>query len=137
MRRRNADSILKHLEKTSSDELAYLESVGAEYFSTTQLIRLKGQWEVKHQLFWQFQKVLIRIAASAPLWIMLWFAFDWLQWKGLSLIALALCPFSFFIFFAGLLFMRKFFKSKGHLENVGEMIDNELLRRSFSRKDIY
>lgn len=137
MRSRNADSILKHLEKTSSDELAYLESVGAEYFSTTQLIRLKGQWEIKRQLFWQFQKALIRIAASAPLWMMLWFAFDLLHWKGLSLLCLALCPLSFFIFFAGLLFMRKFFKSKGHLETVGEMIDNELLRRSFSRKDIY
>jgi len=134
---RNADSILKHLEKTASDELAYLESVGAEYFSTTQLIRLKGQWEVKNQLFWQFQRFLLRCAASAPVWMMLWFAFDLLHWKWMSLICLALCPLVFILFFAGLLFMRKYFKSKGHLETVGEMIDNELLKRSFSRKDIY
>lgn len=134
---RNADSILKHLEHVSTDELAYLESVGAEYYSTAQLLRLKGQWEIKNQLFWQFQRILLRCAASTPIWLVLWFVFDLFEWKWLSLLSLALCPLCFLAFFAGLLFMRKFFKSKGHLESVGEMIDFELLKRRLSPKDIY
>ncbi|MFN7119105.1 MAG: hypothetical protein ACK4TA_20065 [Saprospiraceae bacterium] len=134
---RNADNILKHLEKASADELAYLESVGAEYYSTAQLLRLKGQWEIKYQLFWQFQQFLMRCAASTPIWLLLWFVFDLLKWKWLSLFSLALCPLCFFIFFAGLLFIRKFFRSKGYLESVREMIDYELLKRQLSPKDIY
>lgn len=133
----NTDRILKYLEKQASDELSYLASIGAHYFSTAQLIRLKGHWEVKNHLFWQLQGLLLRIAATAPIWLIAWFVFDLLQWKWLSLLSLALCPLSFFIFFAGLLFMQKFFKSKGHLESVGEMIEGELLKRQTTLKDIY
>jgi hypothetical protein len=127
---RNTDGILNHLEKSAADELSYLESVGAEYFTTAQLIRLKGQWEVKNQLFGQVQQFLMRIAVWSPIWLVAWFVFDWLQWQLLAAICLTLFPISFFIFFIGLLFMRKFFKGKGHLETVGDMIDAELRKRS-------
>lgn len=134
MIRRNVDSILRHLEKESSDELSYLTQVGASYFSTAQLLRLRGQWEVKNELFWRFQKMLLRMIVSSPLWLVCWFLFDLLKWKWLSLLCLALCPLSFFLFFAGLIFMKNFFQGKGHLEMIGDMIDAELRKRSLKDK---
>lgn len=136
MIRRNADSILNHLEKESSDELSYLVQVGANYFSTAQLLRLRGQWEIKNELFWRFQKILLRVVASSPLWLLSWFVFDFFQWKWLSLLCLAICPLSFFVFFAGLIFMKNFFKGKGHLEMVGEMIYQELQHRRLKDQEI-
>ncbi len=126
---RNASNILNHLEKVASDDLSYLETTGAEYFSTAQLIRLKGQWEVKHQLFGQLQRLLMRIVAWSPIWIVGWAGFQWLGWTWVALLCLALFPLSFVCFFTGLLFMRRFFKGKGHLDAVGEMIDAELRKR--------
>lgn len=125
----NSEGILHHLEKSAADELSYLESVGAAYFSTAQLIRLKGQWEIKNQLFGQVQKFLLQVAIWSPIWLAAWFIFDLLQWKFLAAICFTLFPVSFFL---GLLFMRKFFKGKGHLDTVVEMIDTELQKRRFS-----
>lgn len=133
----NTDQLLRRLEKQASDELSYLEAIGASYFSTAQLLRLQGHWEIKNRLFWQFQRLLVWVAATAPGWLFLWFVFDLLQWKWLSLLSLTLCPLSFIVFFAGLAFMYKFFKSRGHLESVGIMIELELMSRRISLKDTY
>lgn len=126
---RNVDGILTYLEKKSEDELSYLESVGAEFFSTAQLIRLKGQWEVKNLLFDRAQFLLVRIAGISPLWLVLWFVFEQVGWNKLSLFSLSLFPLSFFIFFGGLILMRIYFKGNGHLEFVGALIDLELWKR--------
>lgn len=126
----NIDGILNHLEKEAGDELELLQSTGAEFFSTADLLRLRGQWEIKHLLFGQLLRLLIYIAAIAPAWLLLWLLFDFLQWSWVALVCLALTPVSYLIFFAGLFFMRYFFKGKGHLEKVGEMITAELRKRS-------
>lgn len=128
------DGILKHLEKKAADELALLESTGAEFFSTADLLRLRGQWEIKNLLFRQLQRLLIYIAAGAPGWLLFWGLFDFLGWTWLALVFLALTPVSYLVFFAGLLFMRYFFRGKGHLEKVGEMIVVELRKRSKGRQ---
>ena len=134
MVRRDIDSIIKSLESNAADELAYLESVGVGYFTTEQLLRLRGQWEVKHDLFDRFQQLLLRLVAYSPVWIGGWFLFEWLGWHYLALLSLALFPLSFVVFFAGLVFMRSFFKGKGHLSRVGEMIALELERRKQERR---
>ncbi len=126
---RNADGVLSYLEKKSSDELSLLESVGTEYFSTAELIRLKGQWEIKNKLFIQFQKYLIRIVAFSPVWLVGWFIFHLLHLPALAMFSLMLFPLSFMLFFSGLLFMRHFFPGKGHLDYIGDMINLELHRR--------
>jgi hypothetical protein len=134
MVRRDIDSIIKNLESNAADELAYLESVGVGYFTTEQLLRLRGQWEVKHDLFDRFQRLLLHLVAYSPVWIAGWFLFEWLGWHYLALLSLALFPLSFVVFFAGLVFMRSFFKGKGHLSRVGEMIAHELERRKQERR---
>ncbi len=126
---RNIDGILNYLEKEADDELAYLENVGAEYFTSAQLLRLRGQWEIKNRLFRLFQSLLLRVVVVSPIWIGGWFLFEQLEMPYLALLSLAVFPLSFLLFFAGLLFMYTFFHSKGHLDRVGEMIDAELRQR--------
>ena len=126
---RNIDRLVGHLEENATDELAQLASLGAEYYSTEQLLRLRGQWEIKNQLFHLFQRVFIRIVAFSPIWLVLWWGCGLLKLKGLSLFFLSLFPLSFMIFFVGLWFMLTFFKGKGHLDRVGEMIAQELTKR--------
>lgn len=125
----NVDGIINYLEKNAEDELSYLESVGAEFFTTAQLIRLKGQWEVKNQLFGRCQFLLVRIAGISPVWLALWFLFDVIGWNTISIFCLSLFPVSFLIFFGGLMLMNYYFKGKGHLEFVGDLIDLELCKR--------
>ncbi|MEL7121741.1 MAG: hypothetical protein AAFO07_19990 [Bacteroidota bacterium] len=119
---RDIDELLRHFEQGATDELHLLESTGAEFYSTHQLLRLYGQWEIKNQLFKRFQKLLMQIAAFSPVWIVLFLLLDLIGWKFISLLMLSFFPISFVLFFVGLVFMRKFFKGKGHLNKVGEMI---------------
>ncbi len=124
------DQVLNHLEDGAADELALLESTGPEFYSTGDLLRLRGQWEIKNQLFRFFNRLLLGIVAVSPVWIGLYFLASLLKWRYLSLLFLALFPLSFVVFFSGLLFMRRVFRGKGHLDNVGEMIVNELRQRA-------
>ena len=131
---RNIDGIIKHLEDNASDELAHLESVGPEFFTTEQLLRLRGQWEVKNYLFKVFQQLVVRIVAISPVWVGGYYLFASLKLKYLALLSLALFPLSFVVFFAGLAFIYSYFKGKGHLDRVGEMIAEELNRRKDAAK---
>ena len=131
---RNIDGVIKHLEDNASDELAHLESVGPEFFTTEQLLRLRGQWEVKNHLFRAFQQLVVRIAAISPVWVAGYFLFTLLKLRYLALLSLALFPLSFVVFFAGLAFIFKYFKGKGHLDRGGEMIAEELNRRKEAGK---
>ncbi|MDX1942590.1 MAG: hypothetical protein SFU99_18640 [Saprospiraceae bacterium] len=127
---RNADSVLRYLEKATSDELSYMESVGTKYFTTADLIRLKGQWEIKNQLFTRLQGLLVRIALFSPIWLLSWFLFSRLGIDFLALLSLVFFPFSLVVCFWGLHMVNRIFKNKGHLAFVGDMIDLELHRRS-------
>lgn len=126
---RNLDKLVDHLENGAADELGQLESVGTEYYTTEQLLRLRGQWEVKNALFNRFQRLFLSIVAISPGWLILWGILNWAQQITLSLFFLSLFPLSFVIFFAGLWFMYRFFKGRGHLDRVGEMIAEELTER--------
>ncbi|MCO6493197.1 MAG: hypothetical protein J5I98_32555 [Phaeodactylibacter sp.] len=129
----NIDGILKHLEDNASDELAHLESVGPEFFTTEQLLRLRGQWEVKNYLFKAFLKLVIRIVAISPVWICGYYLLAFLGLRYLALLSLSLFPLSFVVFFAGLVFIYSYFRGKGHLDRVGEMIAGELGKRKRGR----
>ncbi|MCB0580552.1 MAG: hypothetical protein KDD10_14730 [Phaeodactylibacter sp.] len=131
---RNIDGILRHLEDNASDELSHLESVGAEFFTTEQLLRLRGQWEVKNYLFKAFLKLVVRIVAISPVWIGGYYLFAFFNLRYLALLSLALFPLSFVVFFGGLVFIYSYFGGKGHLDRVGEMIAGELNRRKEAGK---
>ncbi len=126
---RDLDSMLKRLETDAADELSELEAVGPEVYESGQLLRLRGQWEVKNALFHIYQRFFIRMMAFSPLWLVLWFAFRQIGFSLLGLFFLSLFPLSFVLFLGGMVFMQQFFKGRGHLDRVGRMISDELQRR--------
>ena len=134
MKELNLHETLTDMESKAEDELSFLLSTGAEYFTTAQLIRLKGQWEIKNHYFRQLHKVWIRVAALAPLWLCVWLVFDLLGLPVLGLVFLFFFPFSLMSFFAGMLLMRWLFPGNGHLDIVGELIQAELNKRSTKEK---
>jgi len=127
---RDPERILHELENQADDELALLESTGTEFYSTGQLLRLRGQWEVKNHLFRLFQKWLIRLMAFSPVWVLGWLIFSVIGWRYLATLSLMLFPVTFAVVLGGLLFFRRFFRGKGHLDQVGSMIYDELQKRS-------
>ena len=117
------------MEEKAEDELSFLLSTGVEYFSTAQLMRLKGQWEIKNYYFHKLYKIWGRIGATAPVGLCIWLAFDLLGLPTLGLFFLFFFPFSLLVFFVGMVLMRRLFPGKGHLDMIGEMINNELMNR--------
>ena len=134
MQVQNIDDMLLRIEENAADELSFLLAVGPEYFSNAHLIRLKGQWEVKNALFHRLYKIWMKIGVSAPLWFGLWLLLDLLKVPVVGLVFLFLCPFSLFSFFGGMVLMRFLFKGKGHLDMVGDMIQQELQKRKVDHK---
>lgn len=134
MAEHNLNKTLTDMESNAEDELSFLFSTGAEYFTTAQLIRLKGQWEVKNYYFHRLHKTWIRMAALAPVWLCVWLLFDLVGLPVLGLIFLFFFPFSLVSFFVGMFLMRWLFPGKGHLDMVGDMIQEELIKRKVKEK---
>lgn len=130
---RSIKGILELFERQAEDELNLLSDTGPEFFSTPELIRLRGQWEVKSAFFYFFQKVLLQIVASSPVWIVLAMLTFWLKWPILALLSVLLFPLSFLLYFVGLWWMHKVFRGRGHLDEVGRAIASELEKRSSQR----
>ncbi len=126
---RDLDQLLQSLEGQAEDELALLESTGPQFFTTSQLWRLRGQWEVKNRLFRRSQHWLLWLAALSPFWMAGWWFFSLLDWRYLALLSLFLFPVSLILFFAGLYSTHHLFRGKGHLDATGEMIVRELKNR--------
>ena len=126
---RSIKGILDLFEKQAEDELNLLSDTGPEFFSTAELIRLRGQWEVKSALFYFFQKVLLQIVVISPIWMVLAMLGFWLKWSVLASIFVLLFPISFLVYFVGLWWMQKVFRGRGHLDEVGRKIALELAAR--------
>ena len=130
----SVDNLISNLEKDGKDEHALLMEVGAQYFTTSDLIRLLGQWEIKFELFGRFQKMLIWLGASSPAWLLVATIGYFIKLNYLSSFALVMFPVTAFICFAGLIWMNYYFKSKGFLEQIELLIREELENRSRKEK---
>lgn len=130
---RSITGILELFERQAEDELNLLSETGPEFFTTPQLLRLRGQWEVKSALFQLFQRIMMQVVAISPLWMILALLLFWLKWIILALALALLFPLSFVFYFFGLWLMQKVFRGRGHLEAVGEGINVELDRRRGER----
>ena len=126
---RSIKGILNLFEQQAQDELNLLSDTGPEFFSTPELIRLRGQWEVKSAFFYLFQKLCLQIVAISPVWIVLGVMGFWLKWTLLALVFVLLFPLSFLLYFVGLWWMQKVFRGRGHQDEVGRRIAEELKRR--------
>ncbi len=128
------DRTLEKMESQASDELALLADTGPEFFSTPQLIRLYGQWEIKHLVFRKVQRLLVRTLAWSPAWLLLWIGFTVMGWTAAGIFCLVMFPLFFSFYFGCLLFQRRFFKGNAHKDFVGIAIREELEKRKKSNK---
>lgn len=129
MDNRAINNLLSKLEKESNNEFGLLESTGPDYFSTSSLLELRGQWKERMRLFQVFHRLTILVGASSPAWIVLGAILGLLGLQLAATISLLMFPISFILFLASTFAIRAYFKGKGHLEMMGRMIENELIRR--------
>ncbi|MEM1218663.1 MAG: hypothetical protein AAGH79_07115 [Bacteroidota bacterium] len=129
MDNRAINNLLSKLEKESNNEFGLLESTGPDFFSTPSLLELRGQWKERMRLFQVLHRLTISIGASSPAWLVLGAIFGILGLQLPATICLLMFPISFLIFLISTFAIRSYFRGKGHLEMMGRMIENELIRR--------
>ena len=127
---------LQDIENQAGKEFEYLLAVGAKYFSTDELLELRGVWKARYRLFCKFQKIVILLGASSPGWILVGFTLSLLGFQGLAFYATMLFPITFVLSIAGAFWLKSEFESKGFLEHVGTMINSEIKHR-ITEKDNY
>ena len=125
----NIDGITRRLEQLAGRELQQLVELGPEAYTTADLIRLRGQWEVKKELHDWLHPTIIRLLAWTPAYAALFTLFFFLNWGVLALLAVALIPLSFILAGIGWWIIQKFCGSQSHLEAVDELIEQEMDRR--------
>lgn len=125
----NIDRLSQQLEDLATDELRQLEEVGADMYSTADLIRLRGQWQVKMALLRWAQPRLMKIVAWSPSLLLMAGLFFALQWNRPALLFLSLFPFCFLLYILGMWVIRKFCGTQGQLEAIDRMIEDEMERR--------
>ena len=123
------NKLLSGIEAKSKDDFTMLEECGAEYFSTADLLEMRGRWKEQTRIFTKLHKANIILGASAPIWLVLGAIFGICgQVKGATT-CIFMFPIVFFVFILGAFFLKRQFKGKGHLEFIGREINYELGRR--------
>ncbi len=130
----DVQNILHKIEKDARNEFGQLTDIGAEFFSTAELLRLKGKWEATIQHYFMLNKILTITGATSPIWVILAFPIGLLGFDRLAYFIMGIFPISFFIYLIGSYFMKKHYKSKSHLNYIGAVISEELKKRSFKRR---
>lgn len=123
------NKLLSGIEAKSKDDFAMLEECGAEYFSTADLLELRGKWKEQTRIFTKLHKFNIILGASAPAWLVLAAICGISGLEKTATSAIFMFPIVLFIFIAGAFFLRAQFKGKTYLELIGREIDYELGRR--------
>lgn len=128
----NNSQLHKYLENTETraeDEFTLLEDCGAEYFSTSDLLEMRGVWKERVRMYSKLHRLNMGLVLSAPLWPALGFVFVLCEMPAAvrSAVVLFFVHFVLFIFFA--FFIKINYNSKGHLDYTGRQITGELLRR--------
>ncbi len=129
MRDNEINQFLNKLEKSSTDDFEQVAEIGCRYFSTHDLLILKGKWEERLQTFKRLHKLLVNIGMSSPLLLLLALASGFLNLPVLATSLLILSPVAFLSFVAGSFYLKNTYNSKGSLEYIGLIIDEELKRR--------
>jgi hypothetical protein len=128
------NTFLKQLEEQSEDDFDLLASVGSDYFSTADLLLLKGKWEERQQTFERLYKALLHVGASSPVWLLLGLGFSFLGIPVAATSLLMLAPIAFLAFIAGAFYLKRTYNSRGYLEYIGMIIDEELEKRKKGKK---
>jgi len=129
------NELLSDIEAKSKDDFTMLEDCGAEYFSTSDLLELRGRWKEQTRIFTKLHKANIILGASAPIWLVLAAVFGICGFVKAATTAIFMFPIVLFIFMLGAFFLRSQFRTKGYLEFIGREINYELGRRKMDVKE--
>ena len=123
------DNFLARLEREATNELQEFVALHPSYYTTDHLLDLRRQWLSEMQLFQQMQKMNITIGACAPVWMGIGILFATLEMQILTVIAFCLFSVFLFTFLVASFVVKKKFKSRGYLEYVGDLLNDELQLR--------
>jgi hypothetical protein len=123
------DKLLSGIEAKSKDDFAMLEECGAEYFSTTDLLEMRGRWKEQTRIFTKLHKANIILGASAPAWLVLAAICGISGFEKTATSAIFMFPIVLLIFILGAFFLHSQFQGKTYLEFIGREIEYELGRR--------
>lgn len=129
MDNRSIDKVLDEIERKAGMEFEFLLSTGAEFYSTAELLELRGRCKEQQLIFAQLHRVNLLLGASSPVWVAVGFVCGMLGWQTAATISLFLFPFMFLLFVGGSLFLHVRFKGKAYLHEVGRIIECELAWR--------
>lgn len=125
----NYQHLLQRIEKESQDELTFFNQLDPHHFTTSELNRLMGQWEVKDHLFQRVQNITLWVVAFSPVWLVAAYAFYKLAWTKIAILSLSMFSVSFAIFLLGYYLMNVTFLGNDNLLEVEEKIKTELRKR--------
>lgn len=128
------NKLLSGIEAKSKDDFAMLEDCGAEYFSTSDLLELKGRWKEQVRMFTKLHRTNIILGASAPFWLVLGAIFGICELTRAATLAIFMFPIVLFIFLLASFFIRAQYRSQGYLEFIGREIEYELGQRKIDVK---
>lgn len=123
------EKYLERLEHEATNELQELVKLDPSYYSTDHLLDLRRQWLGEMQLFQQMQKMNIIIGACSPVWFVVGMLFATLKMQILTVVAFCLFSVFLFTFLIATFLVKKKFKSRGYLEYIGELLNDELQLR--------
>jgi len=120
------DTYLERLELEAANELQEFVELSPSYYSTDHLLDLRRQWLGEMQLFRQMQKMNLIIGGCAPVWFGVGILFSTLGMQILTVVSFCLFSVFLFTFLVASFVVKKKFKSRGYLEYIGELLNDEL-----------
>lgn len=120
------DSYLERLEFEAMNELQEFVQLAPSYYTTDHLLDLRRQWLGEIQLFKQMQKMNMIIGACSPVWFAVGVLFAVLEMQILTVVTFCLFSVFLFTFLVATFVVKKKFKSLGHLEYIGDLLNDEL-----------
>ncbi|MCB9283751.1 MAG: hypothetical protein H6563_06710 [Lewinellaceae bacterium] len=128
--------ILENIEREAEQDFSLLLSTGPTFFSTSQLLELRGRVLEREALFHRLHGAILWVGALSPCWIALGFIVGSLGWITLAAFVLGLFPLSFLLFLTGAFLLRSWLGTKGDLEHLRLLVEMELSRRrEYTEKD--
>ena len=117
---------LERLEREADNELQEFVALAPAYYSTEHLLDLRRIWLGEMQLFCQMHKMNLIIGACAPVWFGVGILFAVLEMQILTIITLCLFSVFIFTFLVASFAVKKRFRSRGYLEYIGNLLNDEL-----------
>jgi hypothetical protein len=134
-RRKSQPDVFERLESEANDDFRLLDELGPAHFSAEHLMDLHHRVRERLLLFKGRQRLAMIIGLITIGWGLITLLFDvldlrWLAFASLGASLLSVAGFLFIVFW-----QKKHFESKGELEYVQRVIEEELRRRAQLRRE--